>query len=120
MASLLEMSEFGGTDASSLKNGIDSIFDETNGQLKLDAESYSTKIIGCTSDGASVNFGRKSGLMTRMASTRPWLIKIHCANHRIELAVKDAVNGTDFTSIDDFFIANFSLLKKFWKDKKRN
>ena len=89
MASLLEMSEWGGTDAQSLKAGIDSIFSE-DGQIPM--ASFRTKLISITSDGASVNTGKISGLMTRFASDREWLVKIHCINHRVELAVKDAIH----------------------------
>ena len=45
----------------------------------------------CTSDCASVNFGKKTGLMKRMADERVWLVKIYCANHCVELAVKEAI-----------------------------
>ena len=60
-ASLLEMSDFGGTDAESLQRGINSIFDASSGTLKV--EDYNTKVVGMTADGASVNFGHLSGLM---------------------------------------------------------
>ena len=38
--SLLEMSDFGGTDAASLKEGIDQIFDKEKGFLRLDSKKY--------------------------------------------------------------------------------
>ena len=119
VASLLEMSDWGGTDAESLKNGIDGIFGE-NGSIPLTPADYHTKFIGCTSDGASVNFGRKTGLMTRFAEHRGWLIKIHCANHRIELAVKDAVKESDFTNVDEFYIGVHILLKTLGKLKGKS
>ena len=117
VASLLEMSRWGGTDAESLKNGIDNIFDEDEGAIPLTPNDYRLKVIGCTSDGASVNFGRISGLMTRLGEDRPWLIKIHCANHRIELAVKDAIKETDFCQADEFYIGTYNLLKNSGKIK---
>ena len=49
--------------AESLLNGINSIF-EKDGILEM--EHYQTKLVSCTADGASVNFGRISGLLTRM------------------------------------------------------
>ena len=36
--SLLEMSDFGGTDAASLKEGIDQMFDKEKGFLRLDSK----------------------------------------------------------------------------------
>ena len=41
-----------------------------------------------TADGASVNFGACNGLLTKIGATRPWLLKIHCSNHRTKLAIK--------------------------------
>ena len=114
MASLLEMSEWGGTDAQSLKAGIDSIFSE-DGQIPM--ASFRTKLISITSDGASVNTGKISGLMTRFASDREWLVKIHCINHRVELAVKDAFTGSVFKEIDDFYSSNYYLLRGSGKIK---
>lgn len=61
VASLLEMTDWGGTGAEALKQGIDSIFDE-EGPLPL--PDYNTKLVSCTADGASVNFGVKTGLLT--------------------------------------------------------
>ena len=46
-----------------------------------------------------------------MEGDRPWLLKIHCSNHRIELAVADAFKNTVFSEIDRFYIQNFYLLK---------
>ena len=83
---LLQMSRYGDTDAVSLKNGIDSIFKPKG---PLPCEDYNVKLVALTSDGASVNTGQITGLMTRIANEgREWLLKIHCVNYRVELAVK--------------------------------
>ncbi len=48
-------------------------------------------------DGASVNFGPQSGVLTRMQQNQmEWLIKIHCVAHRLELAIGDAFKNTYF------------------------
>ena len=65
MASLLEMSDLGGTDAESLKKGITHIFSDA-GSIPLDVEDFKMKLVCCTSGGASVNFGAKPGLTTRL------------------------------------------------------
>ena len=83
-ASLLHTATFGGTGAEALKDGIDSIFAE-NGPLHFPEDGDKFKVVTCTIDGASVNFGQKTGLKKRMADERMWLVKIHCANHRVEL-----------------------------------
>ena len=62
VASLLEMDDFGGTGTEPLYNGINSIF-SVNATLPLD--DYCRKLVNCTADGASVNFGRISRLLTR-------------------------------------------------------
>ena len=113
-ASLLEMAEWGGTGADALKKGIDSIF-KVDGPLPL--EDYQTKMVSCTADGASVNFGTKNGLLTQLDSDRGWLIKIHCANHRIELAIKDAMKNSSFNEIDNLYISLYNLAKNLGKIK---
>ena len=83
---LLKMSKWGGTDASMITNGIDSIFSD-EGTTPLSDGAYKHKVIGCTSDGASVNFRHISGLMKRMANGCDWLISFHCVNHHVELGI---------------------------------
>lgn len=53
---------------------------------------------------ASADFGWISGLMTWLSENRPWLVKIHCCNHQIKLAVKDTLMMTDFKEVDNFYI----------------
>ena len=62
---------------------------------------YTQKLVGFMSDGASVNFGSKSGLLTKLQTEAgmPWIVGIHCLNHRLELAVKDAFGKTPFDDI---------------------
>ena len=81
------MPDWGGTDAESLKKGTNSIFVE---ECKIPVTNYETKLVTLTTDDASVNTGRISGLITRFALGREWLVQIHCINHRIELAIKDS------------------------------
>ena len=111
---MLHLATFGGTGAEALKDGIDSIFAE-NGPFHLPDDGYKFKVVTCTSDGASVNFGKKTGLMKRMADERARLVKIHCANHRVELAVKEAIINSRFKTIDSTYIIIFGLLKNSGK-----
>ena len=115
-ASLFHMATFGGKGAETLKDGIDSIFAE-NGPLYLPENGYKFKVVTCTSDGASANFGKKTGLMKRMADERAWLVKIYCANHRVELAVKEAIIDSKFKTVDDTYMIIFGLLKNSGKIK---
>ena len=71
---------------------------------------YLTKLVSCTADGANVNMGRISGLLTRIGDDRDWLLKIHCPNHRIELSIKDAFKDTKFALVEEFYQANSNIL----------
>ena len=95
------MSDWGGTDAESLKKGIDSIFLKNS---EIPVTNYETKLVSLTTYGTSVNAGRISGLTTRFALERNWLVQIHCFNHRVELAFKDVLKETKFKGINKFFI----------------
>ncbi|XP_041845659.1 E3 SUMO-protein ligase KIAA1586-like [Melanotaenia boesemani] len=52
------------------------------------------------SDGASVMLGKKSGVATRLTWRFPKLFVWHCMNHRLELAVSDAVD--EVNSVNHF------------------
>ena len=100
VASLLEMADFGGEDAHSLKNAREGVFNDT-GNVPL--ADYETKLASATSDGANVNIGVYNGALTQLAHERPWSVTVHCVNHRLELVMKDTIsqiiikNATDFT-----------------------
>ena len=83
----------------------------------MDVKDYNAKLVSCTADGASVNFGEYTGLLKRLDDERGWLVKIHCANHRIELAVKDAFKTSVFTEVDTCYTSLYSLLKNSGKIK---
>ena len=46
-----------------------------------------------------------------MAENRLWLLKIHCVNHRVELAIKEATNVKYFKKAESFYWHNSYLLK---------
>ena len=56
-------------------------------------------LVGFSSDGASVMTGNNSGVASRLKSLNPVVVDTHCAAHRLQLAIQDAVS--DF---EDFFI----------------
>ena len=90
LLSLAEMSDFGGTDAESIKKAIDHSFLK---EINISESSFLKCLVGATADGASVNTGKHRGVLTQLKNERPWLITIHCVNNRIELAVKEAMNS---------------------------
>ena len=73
-------------DAAGLKEAIILSF------KKHDLESVTKKLVFLSSDGASVNCGSKSGLIRLFQETQPWVSFIWCFSHRLELAIKDALN----------------------------
>ena len=92
-----------GVDAASIKSAIDKVY---SGEYGFDDKEYWLKLVAATADGASVNFWRFRGVLTQLSETRPWLLKIHCTNHRIELAVKDAMDEKYFKKAERFYRNN--------------
>ena len=79
---------------------------------------YTTKLVSATADGANVNMGIYTGALTQLAENRPWLIKIHCVSHRLELAINDAVSDiSKFQECDSFYISLYYLFKNSGKLK---
>lgn len=115
IVSLLEMSEYGGVDANSIKMGIDSIFNEENGVFKLSEDDYKNKLVSATTDGASVNTGAYNGILTQLSQTRGWLLTVHCANHRIELSFKSALQNSNLNVCDELYQTIYSLLQNSGK-----
>ena len=57
-------------------------------------------VVAAAADGAAVNFGSRGGVLTKLqASPAPWLVKVHCIAHRLELSLKDAFKGTYFSEV---------------------
>ena len=72
-------------DAPGLKQSIIDVF------IKHSLEHLIEKIAFLSSDGASVNFGKNSGLIKLLQEDHPWICFIWCFSHRLELAIKDAL-----------------------------
>ena len=58
------MAHWEGSGVDALKNAIDSIFKE-DGKIPMAEEDYVTRLVSSTADGANVNMGELSGLLTR-------------------------------------------------------
>lgn len=69
-------------------------------KLGMTEEWLQKHLIGFASDGASAMLGKTSGVAARLLSKFPDLLIWHCANHRLELAVGDAVK--DANGINNF------------------
>ena len=89
VASLQNVDDYGDASAINLKKCIDDTFKNV---LKMSEERYTKLLVSATADGASVNTGQYNGLLVRLQNEeRPWLVKIACISHRVELAIKDSL-----------------------------
>jgi len=91
--------------AQGLKDTLIKVFDE----FGID---YKKKLIGFMADGASVNMGARGGLAGLLREDMSWLMAMHCLNHRLELAVKDALKGTFITAVTDMLTSIYYFYEK--------
>lgn len=57
-------------------NGIISVIDSDFGSL--DIKDYRHKLVGFGSDGASVNTGKKNGVIAKLKESQPCIVGVHC------------------------------------------
>ena len=92
-------------DAPGLKNPIFATFH------KHSLQSVLSKIVFLSSDGASVNSSKDSGLIRLLQEDFPWISFIWCFSHRLELALKDALKEF-IEPVDTSLMHLFYLYKK--------
>ena len=69
--------------------------------------------MGLNVDGASVNMEHYKGLATQFREVVPWLEAVHCFNHRLELAIKDAFEKVPaFQKVDNFLLQLYFIYEK--------
>ncbi len=66
------------------------------------------RLVGIRTDGASANIAAR-GLKGLVEKPLPWIFWMWCLAHRLELAIKDALKGTFFDSIDGMLIKLYYL-----------
>ena len=94
-------------DAHGLKAMLETAFN------RFGITCYYDRLVGLNLDGGSVNMGKHSGENVLVQSEAPWVDIVHCFNHRLELAIKDAFNESAFYSnIDEM------LSKLYWLYQK--
>ena len=99
-------------------DGINSIFQDKKSNFYKSSNEFQSKVVSVTADGASVNFGQHSGVLPQLKQDRPWMLKIHCINHRVELSVKSAFSHPLLDNVDKFYKSNFYLLRNSGKLKE--
>ena len=93
------MASLGGGNSASIKAAIDSIFQQgsedngnQNGAIPLGGNRE--KVVSATADGANVNLGVYSGVLTQMKQERDWLFK---NSGKLKAEVKKASEALDIT-----------------------
>ena len=105
------MYEFGGCSANHLKAAIYDAFKKFGFNFES-SEEDARKLVSMCADGASVNMGIYNGALALIQLDIPWLIKIHCALHCLELAVKDACESyPHFTTVNDMMTSIYTMFK---------
>ncbi|XP_038065720.1 E3 SUMO-protein ligase KIAA1586-like [Patiria miniata] len=100
----LKLEHLASANASSIVAAIKSVM----GHFNLSNHS----LVAFVSDGASVNFGRNSGVVTRLRQEYPDLLGIHCMNHCLELAAKDAFKGTSMEEVITMLNSLYALYSR--------
>ena len=60
--------------------------------------------------------GRKRGVATLLKESLPWFEIVHCFNHRLELALKDAFQDIrSFQMIDEMLKENLKHFQTLWR-----
>ena len=92
-------------DANGLKECLVSAF------ARFDSNDFQKHLLGLNVDGAAVNMGIHGGLGALLKELSPWLMVVHCFNHRLELAIKYAFKHTAFNNIDEMLAVLYKLYK---------
>ncbi|XP_071954409.1 uncharacterized protein [Antedon mediterranea] len=117
IAALEDIDRIGDANAENLHTSIDHALQES---VKIPKDHYTSRLVAATADGAAVNTGIYNGLLVRLENAeRPWLVKIHCVSHRLELAVKDTLmKEKDFENVKELMVTLFYLMKRSGKFKR--
>ena len=87
--------------------------DTFKSNLGLPENELYTRLVCFASDGASVNTGRKSGVVARLKDIQPELVGLHCSNHRLELSYKDVFRKVEqFRAIDVLLLDLYLFYEK--------
>ena len=89
-----------------LKASLEQTFTE------LGIENVQERMACLCADGAAVNMGIRRGLAALLRKDMPWLIAMHCLNHRLELSAKDAFKKTYMDEISTMLTSLYYVYEK--------
>ena len=69
-------------------------------------------LVGCGTDGASVNVSDQNGMRGKLQAALPWLYWARCYAHRLELACKEPFSSRLFRDIDNMLLRLYYLYEK--------
>ena len=103
------------SDADGLVQCLDSALKSMGIENILERESVLSShdlpvLVGCGTDGASVNVSGQNGMRGKLQASLPWLYWAWCYTHQLELACKDAFSSKLFHDIDDMLLRLYYLL----------
>ena len=92
--------------------GLIQCIDETF--ISLGVNNWRSKLVCMCMDGAAVNLGVRRGVaaLLRTEYDMPWLIAVHCFNHRLELAAKDAFKNTYLDEVSNMLMNIYYVYHK--------
>ena len=70
-----------------------------------------SRLIGIGCDGASVNMG-DNALKGLVKADKPWIVFVWCLAHCLELALKDALKATYFSTLEEMLMRMYYLYAK--------
>ena len=81
--------------------------------LRFGFKNYNDKLVGLNLVGAGVNMGRMNGLGKLVRDEATWVEIVHFFNHRLELAIKDAITTAKFYhNIDEMLTKLYYFYRK--------
>ena len=88
-----------------------SIFSTASGVRHLLLESFANfgtdlaqKLVSICVDGVAVNLRVRRALSALLKRELPWLVAIHCMNHHLELAAKDAFSSSCLNEVSTMLV----------------
>ena len=75
--------------------------------------NYAKKLVGFSSDGASVMTGSENGVTTRFRRIVPWMLNFHCICHKLALGANDASKRVDLCAdVEQLLRATYGLFSQ--------
>ena len=75
-------------------------------------DNWSSKLVVICVDGAAVNIGVRRGLVALLREDLPWLVAIHCLNHRLKFAVQGAFTKTYMDEVATMLVDIYYVYEK--------